>query len=131
MEFEIQNVENRTNAFLYFQKSKRPSISFIIIALSIQIFKIFNTLKLQPQLMTSFFINFDILPHSSFFEKKRQINTQKKDQKKDTKNLKKTIKGNPEIKTMTTKSIENARHEGLYFFLFIVNFHSRMKKTIK
>ena len=82
--------------------------------------------------MTSFFIDIHMLQHSSFFEKQRLINTQKKGtKKKDTKDLKKTIKGNREIKTTTTKLIENATHEGLNFFLFIVICHSRMQKTIK
>ena len=72
-----------------------------------------------------------MLQQSYFFEKQRQINKHKKGTKKDTKNLKKTIKGKPKIKKTTTKWIENASDEGLNFFLFIPNFHSRMQKTIK
>ena len=66
-----------------------------------------------------------------FLKNKDRLTSIKKEQKKDTKNLKKTIKGKPKIKTTTTKWIENASDEGLNFFLFIPNFHSRMQKIIK
>ena len=47
---------------------------------------------MQPQLMTSFFINYDMLQHSSIFEKQRQINTQKKVQKKRYEEFKENYK---------------------------------------
>ena len=60
--------------------------------------------------------------HYYFFEEQLYFKNRKKEQNKDTKNLMKTTKVNPKMKTTKRKLKENAKHEGLNFPLFIFNF---------
>ena len=53
-----------------------------------------------------------MLQHYHFFEERRQINTHRKEQQLDIKNLKKTTNDNPKMKTTTTKLKENQRLQG-------------------
>ena len=93
--------------------------------------KSYNSLQFQPQLITSF--SFELVNSStflSFFKNIVRSNTKIKITRKNTVQVRKATKWNPNRKIMTTKLKENTRLEGHNLILFLI-FDLTKQKTIK